>query len=224
MKSNSSLSEKQSSEPIANDVAVETKIQEADDLPFTELRLDEYTPKKATLKVALLAIFTALGPALSISFIWFPYFELMTLTIFIAGIVLGFLYGSAVALLSATLYEIISMVAIGPGFVVFPFKLIVYLLIALIGAFIGKTTPTKTTYFWRFFLGVTGGLLTVLYDLVVNIGMVLFLELTFTSYFIVLLTGLPVTAAKVGVNITLFAFIPDILNRALSPLLLRVEG
>jgi len=32
-------------------------------------------PKNHTLKIALLAILTALGPALSISFIWFPYFE-----------------------------------------------------------------------------------------------------------------------------------------------------
>lgn len=221
MKSNTGLTENQSLEKVI--VGDTNQMHEIEDSKIKDLRLVEYTPKKTTLRIALLAIFTALGPALSISFIWFPYFELMTLTIFIAGIILGFIYGFAVAVLSATLYEIISIVVIGPGFVVFPFKLIVFLIIAITGAFIGKTTPSKTAFFWRFFLGVTGGLLTIFYDLFVNIGMILFLELTFTSYFVVLLTGLSVTAAKTCVNVILFIFIPDILRRAIYPIMKQVE-
>ncbi|MHA1440362.1 MAG: hypothetical protein ACTSPK_00680 [Candidatus Heimdallarchaeota archaeon] len=112
-------------------------------------------PKNHTLKIALLAILTALGPALSISFIWFPYFELMTLTIFLSGVILGPLYGSILAILSTSLYELIVSLVIGPALPVYPFKVIAFCIVALAGALMGYKTNFSTSFFWRLFFGAS---------------------------------------------------------------------
>ncbi|MHA1124214.1 MAG: hypothetical protein ACTSO7_00910 [Candidatus Heimdallarchaeota archaeon] len=180
-------------------------------------------PKNHTLKIALLAILTALGPALSISFIWFPYFELMTLTIFLSGIILGPLYGSILAILSTSLYEIIVSLILGPALPVYPFKVIAFCIVALFGALLGYKTNFSTSFFWRLFFGVLGGLLTLSYDLIVSFGMFLFLGTGVGSYFAFILVGLPVTAIRVATNTLLFAFIPDIILRTIKPLIIRFD-
>ncbi|HUU77510.1 MAG TPA: ECF transporter S component [candidate division Zixibacteria bacterium] len=184
-----------------------------------ELEMKEYDTKNTSLKIAILAIFTALGPALSISFIWFPYFELMTLTIFIGGMILGPLYGIALAIFSTSLFELIATFALGPGLPIFPFKIIAFIVIVLAGSLIGKIFPEKTTFSWRIFIATLGGLLTLIYDLLTNFGMIIFLNLQLISYFTTLIVGLPVTAARVGANTIIFAFLPEIYNRAINPIL-----
>ncbi|HUT79915.1 MAG TPA: hypothetical protein VMZ29_01835 [Candidatus Bathyarchaeia archaeon] len=192
------------------------------EIDLSDLPLTEYTPKNHTIKVAILAIFTALGAALSSLFMYIPYIEFMTLTLFIGGIILGPLYGSFLAILSASLYEIIATAMVGPGVIIFPFKIVAFVLIALTGALIGHKIPTKTSYFWRFFIAVIGGLLTILYDLIVNIGWVLITnDFKFIGYFTALIIGLPITAAKVASNAVLFFFIPDILNRTLKSIMTK---
>lgn len=180
-------------------------------------------PKNHTLKIALLAILTALGPALSISFIWFPYIELMTLTIFLSGVILGPLYGSILAILSTSLYEIIASLIVGPALPVYPFKLIAFSLVALAGALMGYKTNFSTSFFWRLFFGALGGLLTLSYDLIVSLGMFFFLGTEFGSYFAFLFGGLPVTAIRVATNTLLFAFVPDIILRTIKPIVVRFD-
>ncbi len=180
-------------------------------------------PKNHTLKIALLAILTALGPALSISFIWFPYFELMTLTIFLSGVILGPLYGSILAILSTSLYELIVSLVIGPALPVYPFKVIAFCIVALAGALMGYKTNFSTSFFWRLFFGVLGGLLTLSYDLIVSFGMFFFLGTGVGSYFAFLFAGLPVTAIRVATNTLVFAFIPDIILRTIKPLVIRFD-
>ncbi|MHA1355805.1 MAG: hypothetical protein ACTSR1_11595, partial [Candidatus Heimdallarchaeota archaeon] len=145
-------------------------------------------------KIALLAILTALGPALSISFIWFPYFELMTLTIFLSGVILGPLYGSILAILSTSLYELIVSLVIGPALPVYPFKVIAFCIVALAGALMGYKTNFSTSFFWRLFFGVA-----------------------------FIFAGLPITAIRVATNTLLFAFIPDIFLRTIKPLVIRFD-
>ncbi|MHA1244105.1 MAG: hypothetical protein ACTSP7_05965 [Candidatus Heimdallarchaeota archaeon] len=180
-------------------------------------------PKNHTLKIALLAILTALGPALSISFIWFPYFELMTLTIFLSGVILGPLYGSILAILSTSLYELIVSLVIGPALPVYPFKVIAFCIVALAGALMGYKTNFSTSFFWRLFFGVLGGLLTLSYDLIVSLGMFFFLGTGVGSYFAFIFAGLPITAIRVATNTLLFAFIPDIFLRTIKPLVIRFD-
>ena len=177
----------------------------------------EYEPKSKTLKIVLLAIFTALGPVLSLSFVWFPFFELMTLTIFIGGMVLGPGYAVVLAIFSTTLLELIASLAVGPGLPIYPFKVIAFICIAVIGGFIGKVIPEKNSVSWRIFIATIGGLGTLFYDLLVTIGMVIFLEASFVSYFGLVLGGLPITALRVATNTMLFTFIPEIYNRAIKP-------
>ncbi len=181
--------------------------------------LQDYSPQRMSLKIAILAIFTALGPVLSISFIWVPYFELMTLTIFLGGITLGPLFGAIQAIFSTTLYEIIVSAFLGVGLPIFPFKILGFLLVGISGGFLGKMFQIKTSFSWRIFIAIIGGLLTLCYDLLVNIGMIIFLDLHFISYFATLAIGLPVTAIRVTSNTIFFAFVPEIMNRAIKPAL-----
>ena len=185
--------------------------------------LKEYNPQRTSLKISVLAIFVALGPVLSISFIWFPYFEFMTLTNFIGGIVLGPLYGIIQAILSTTLFEIIVSSFLGVGLPIFPFKIIGFILVGISGGIVGKVLPTNSSLSWRLFIATTGGMLTLCYDLLVNIGMIIFLDFQFISYFVVLATGLPVTAIRVASNTFLFAFVPEIVNRAIKPALENIS-
>jgi hypothetical protein len=180
-------------------------------------------PKNHTLKIALLAILTALGPALSISFIWFPYFELMTLTIFLSGVILGPLYGTILAILSSSLYELIASLVIGPALPVYPFKVIAFCLVALTGSLMGYKTNFSTSFFWHLFFGVIGGLLTLIYDFIVSAGMFFFTDMQAASYFAFFFFGLPVTAIRVATNTLVFAFIPDIIFRTIRPLIIRFD-
>ncbi|MHA1212329.1 MAG: hypothetical protein ACTSSH_07695, partial [Candidatus Heimdallarchaeota archaeon] len=152
----------------------------------------------------------------------FPNVELMTLTIFIGGIILGPVYGSFLAVLASSLYEIIATALIGLGGIIYPFKVIAFLLVALTGAMIGRNIPSKPTFLRRVFMAVIGGLLTIAFDLITNFGWVLISsEFQWIGYFTALLTGLPITASKVAANSVLFFFIPDILNRAVKPFMIR---
>ncbi|MBD3189400.1 MAG: hypothetical protein GF308_02090 [Candidatus Heimdallarchaeota archaeon] len=180
---------------------------------------EKLVTNRKSVQVALLAIFTALGPALSLSFIWFPYFELMTLTIFVGGLVLGPIYGIILAIMSSTLYEIIATLAVGQALPIYPFKLLAYILIALSGAVIGKSLPEKPTFSWRCFTAIVGGTLTLCFDLIVNLGMIFFMDLQVISYFTTLLVGLPVTAIRVVSNTLLFTFVPELVSRVINPLL-----
>jgi hypothetical protein len=182
--------------------------------------LKEYTPKTTTLKIALLAIFTALGIAMSTMFIYFPNIELMSLTLFIGGIVLGPLYGSFLAILSASLYEIIATLIVGPGYVIFPFKIIAFLLIVLVGALIRKKIPEKPNFFWWFTFGVIGGLLTLFFDLITNVGWIILSDnFNFIGYISAIVIGLPITASKIAANTILFLFVPEIYNRSIRQLM-----
>ncbi|MCF2142695.1 MAG: hypothetical protein K9W42_03250 [Candidatus Heimdallarchaeota archaeon] len=172
-----------------------------------------------TLKIALVAVLAALSAALSTAFIFFPYIELMTITLFLGGTILGPIYACALAIISASLYEIISTVIIGPGFIIFPFKLVAFLLIALSGAFSKRLIAKETTALLRLFFATIGGLLTIAFDLITNVGWIILAQnFNLIGYFTALVIGLPVTAAKVVVNGVLFFFIPDIYKRAIKSL------
>lgn len=179
----------------------------------------EYSPKSSALQMAILAIFTALGPALSLSFVWLPYFELLTLTIFLGGAILGAFYGLILAVLSTTLFEVLVSIIIGIGLPIYPFKLLVFCIVALLGTFSRLILERKTTFSWRVLLASIGGISTLIYDLLTTIGLVFYLKADFITYFSLIATGLPVTAIRVSVNTVLFAFTPEIYQRGIMPLL-----
>ena len=56
----------------------------------------------------------------------------------------------------------------GPAYIIYPFKIIAFIIIAVTGALLVRQTDKKATFFWRFFLAVVGGLLTLLcrYDFI----------------------------------------------------------
>jgi orotate phosphoribosyltransferase len=187
--------------------------------------LDEFSHIRPSVKITMLAIFAALGVALATAFAYLPFFELMTFTLFIGGAVLGPLYSVFLAIISSSLYEIISTMLLGVGPIIFPFKIIAYVIIALSGAVFGRLQYKKPTYFWRFFMGVIGGLLTISYDLIVNVGWILLsiqgeeTGFTFVAYFSALALGITITISRTATNVILFLFVPDILSRAIAPIL-----
>jgi len=214
---------KNSSE-IKNDISAINDFQKEADKEVQIL--DEFSQVRPTVKITMLAIFTALGVALATLFAYLPFFELMSLTLFIGGAILGPLYSVFLAILSSSLYEIISTTLLGVGAIIFPFKIIAYILIALSGALLGRILYKKPTYFWRFFMGVIGGLLTISYDLIVNFGWILLsvqagdeISFSFAAYFAAIITGIIITISRTATNIVLFIFVPDILNRAIIPIL-----
>ncbi|MBK5113459.1 MAG: hypothetical protein JJE41_07500, partial [Candidatus Heimdallarchaeota archaeon] len=203
--------------------SLEDILEESD----TEVQvLDEFSQIRPTVKITMLAIFAALGVALATMFAYLPFFELMTLTLFIGGAILGPLYSVFLAIISSSLYEIISTLLLSIGPIIFPFKIIAYILIALSGALLGRILYKKPTFFWRFFMGVVGGLLTISYDLIVNFGWILLsvqagdeVSFSFAAYFAALITGIIITISRTATNVILFLFVPDILNRAIIPIL-----
>ncbi|MFW9921711.1 MAG: hypothetical protein ACFFDW_00285 [Candidatus Thorarchaeota archaeon] len=190
----------------------------------SEQHLTDYYSKSKSLKLALLAIFTALGPVLSISFIWFPYFELMTLTIFIGGIILGPLYSIFLAILSTTLFELIVSVILGFGLPIYPFKVLAFIIIALTGSLFGKVLEKKITVSWTIVIASLGGILTFLYDILVTVGLVIFMEIQIDAYLGLFISGIAITAIRVATNTVLFAFVPVIFQRAIKPLLQGTFG
>ncbi|MHA1532081.1 MAG: hypothetical protein ACTSR6_08795, partial [Candidatus Heimdallarchaeota archaeon] len=83
-----------------NDISVTNDLQKEEN---TEVQvLDEFSQVRPTIKITLLAIFTALGVALATVFAYLPFFELMSLTLFIGGAILGPLYSVFLAILSSS--------------------------------------------------------------------------------------------------------------------------
>ncbi|MEA2069853.1 MAG: ECF transporter S component [Asgard group archaeon] len=185
--------------------------------------LSQWVKNNPTLRISLIAILSALGPALSISFIWFPYFELLSFTIFISGIILGTKDGLIVGFISSVIYEVLSTVIMGFALVIYPFKLLGFLLIAVVGGLIGKSNSNKKQISWNFFIAILGGLLTIFYDLLTNLGYLFFTNFQFNSFLSLLVTSLPVTAIRVITNSILFFFIPMLLSRVFLPML-KQEG
>lgn len=215
---NTEENEKDSNLVIISDIPGE-------ELPtYTEEYLTEYHNQSKSLKLALLAIFTALGPVLSISFIWFPYFELMTLTIFLGGIILGPIYSIILAILSTTLFEVLVSVILGFGLPIYPFKILAFIIIALTGSLFRRILEKEITVSWTIVIASTGGILTFIYDVLVTIGLVIFMEMQIETYLGLFISGIAVTAIRVASNTILFAFIPVIYQRALQPLLQGTFG
>jgi len=121
-------------------------------------------------KIVFAGIYTALIVGLGFALAAVPNIELVTVLIFFAGALMGFSWGVAVALLGEGLFSVLN--PIGSG-LVFPPLLIAQLLamglVAIAGAIVGRWPGAVTEqWFSRLILGITGSLLTLIYDMLTS--------------------------------------------------------
>ena len=125
-----------------------------------------YRTRRALLASLLVSMTVALGFALS----GIPNVELMTMTVFVAGYVLGWRLGVAVGAASIAAYSLFNPLgaAMPP---LLAAQMVGFSVIGLGGALAGPVIVRLAPRWLAFFAsGLTGFVLTVTYDLLTNIG------------------------------------------------------
>lgn len=127
---------------------------------MTTLTLNEYR------QTALAAMFVALLLAVGVTFVFIPNFELVTITAFLTGYLMGPRWGWWVAGLGEALFSAMNPIGSGLAFpVLFAFQILSMMLVAGAGSLfhpyqVGEK-PRTTTRIW---FGLLGGGLTLMYD------------------------------------------------------------
>ncbi|MFQ6126643.1 MAG: hypothetical protein ACE5R6_18815 [Candidatus Heimdallarchaeota archaeon] len=166
-----------------------------------------------TWNYAIIALFSALAVATSLLLVLVPNLETITLVIFLVSLRYGFRTGMFTAMTIAVIFELIASQLFGSGAIIFPFKLIAYLLIALTGALWKKSSckPGKIA------LAITGATLAILFDMITTLGLVLWLGQPISAYFVLLVIGIVVppffTPLHVLGNAFLFQLVSSIQDR-----------
>ncbi len=166
---------------------------------------------KIILKMSISASLASLGIVLSTIVVFVPNMEFISVTIFLVSLLFGVYYGLMVAISVPIVYEFIIIAIIGSaGYLIF-FKLISYVLLALITSSLRKILLKIS--FWE--LGVLGGFFAIVYDILTTIGyQIIVIRSDFVfSYFLVLLgSGIIFTIAHVVSNFILFSFTKTMIN------------
>ncbi len=159
-------------------------------------------------RLALASMISAWGIISSTFLVYIPNVETITFSIFMVGILLGKKYGVFSGISTALIYEIVATMAWGPGGIVFPFKLITYILVGLTGGLLhGKRHEIKWWIYSMF-----GFYLTLFYDFVTTIGPYLIIGQPIETLGIYLLLGTPFYLVHVTNNLVLFSIIPNLLK------------
>lgn len=161
----------------------------------------------------IIAIFSALAVATSLLLVLVPNLETISLVIFLVSLRYGFRTGMVTAITVVLIFELIVSQLFGSGAIILPFKLIAYLLIALTGA-LWKESSYKPG---KIALAITGASLAILFDMITTLGLVLWVGLPLSAYFIMLVIGIVVppffTPIHVLGNAFLFQLVSSIQNR-----------
>lgn len=166
-----------------------------------------------TWNYAVIALFSALAVATTLLLVLVPNLETISLVIFLVSLRYGFRTGMFTAITVALTFELIASQLFGSGAIILPFKLIAYLLIALMGA-LWKESSYKPR---KMALAITGASLAILFDMITTLGLVLWLGQPLSAYFVLLIIGIVVppffTPIHVLGNALLFQLVPSIQNR-----------
>jgi len=163
-----------------------------------------------TKSYAVIALFSALAVATSLLLVLVPNLETISLVIFLVSLRYGFRAGMFTAITVVVTYEIIVSQLFGSGVILLPFKLMAYLLIVLMGHF-WKESPKGPG---KVALTVTGASLAIVFDLITTLGLVLWLDQPWSTYFVLVAVGIIIppffTPLHVLGNAILFQFVPSI--------------
>ncbi|MHA1985028.1 MAG: ECF transporter S component [Promethearchaeota archaeon] len=188
-----------------------TKVEE--DIEYSS----EWLERKS-FRLALISIFSALSMVLGFALAEIPNIELFTSMIFLSGFVLGKKDGLIVGLLSSAIFVFFN--PLGNSLLISPplfiYQLFHYSMLGLIGGFTRKFLenkdyfkPKEDLYVFRvmLILGILGGVITFIYDILSTLFGGLTVSLIYESFLVTYLTGLIFTIPHLINNILAFIFI-----------------
>ncbi len=172
------------------------------------------------LKMAISASLGSLGIVLSTIVVFIPNFELISVTIFLVSILFGVYYGLLTAISVALMYEFVVTAIFGPASYLFVFKLVSYIILALIAGLARKGFLKLS--FWE--LGIFGSLFALFYDILITLGFqiaVIQEKVVFSYLLLLLVQGILFTITHVFSNFVLFSLTKTILNWIMSAFQVR---
>ena len=145
-----------------------------------------------------------------------PNLELMTATIFLSGIILGKKAGLTTGLLTAFIWSVLNPWCSGFAY---PFLLVAQCfslsIIGAAGGIIRKVAdPAKICFRTIVIFGLSGFLLTLLYELLTNLSIITIAGFSFSMIKTYFLAGIPFAALHVISNSVIYGgVLPTVLNR-----------
>jgi hypothetical protein len=124
-------------------------------------------------KIILSAVFTALAVSMGYLFLLIPNVEMISATVFIAGAVVGPVYGLFIGLSAELLFSLLNpMGAAAPPLLIA--QLTCFMLIGFVGGLVGL--PSKEQLWQKsLFYGLYGLLLTIIYDTLTTLSFAVFI-------------------------------------------------
>ncbi|MBL7032986.1 MAG: hypothetical protein ISR91_02475 [Candidatus Delongbacteria bacterium] len=165
---------------------------------------DLTTRLQSLRSMIMTALFAALAAALGFALVEIPNVELITFTVFMAGVLLGVRSGLLVGLIGEGLFS--GLNPLGSGLAIPPLflaQIISFALIGAVGGLIGKRLVRLP--FWV--IGLTGALLTLFYELLAALATVLVFGVGEQGLLAYLILGIPWSAIHLGLNFIVFAFL-----------------
>lgn len=178
--------------------------------------------EKKTFRIVLISIFSALAIVLGYALISLPNVELFTLMIFLGGFILGRRDGVIIGLISSFIYVFFNPWGTSPA-PLFIYQIIHYCLTGLIGGVISNNLrkkesfkPKEDLYIFRImlYLGLTGALITFIFDIVTTlIGVYAFQIFSLENLIAAYIIGIPYTMVHLIGNTLGFIFLlPGLIN------------
>ncbi|MHA1913282.1 MAG: hypothetical protein ACW986_03235 [Promethearchaeota archaeon] len=171
--------------------------------------------EKKSFRIALISTFSALAIVLGYSLAHLPNIELITLTIFLSGFILGKRDGMIVGFLSSLIFTLFNPIGTSP-LPLLAFQLFYYALTGLLGA-LTKIFLTKRKFYTlnkdlykipvMMIFGIIGAFMTIFFQIFSSIMDALIYLGSLEEFWLYFLRGIPFTAIHIIGNTLGFIFI-----------------
>jgi hypothetical protein len=171
--------------------------------------------RKTTYRIAIISIFSALAVVLGYTLAYIPNIEVFTLIIFLSGFILGKKEGFIIGLLSSSIFTFFNPLGASPV-PLFLYQTIHYSLTGLAGSitrnFLSSKNyykPEEDLYVFPIILifGITGAIITFIYDLISTIISGFLVSITFDYFIATYMTGIIFTSIHLIGNVLGFVFL-----------------
>lgn len=168
--------------------------------------------------LSMSAVFIATAVSLGFVLSTIPNLELMTLSIFLSGYVLGKFYGSFVGFFSAILWSSLNPWGSGLAYPsLFASQILGFSVTGFSGGFVRLiTNPLKIRSIGLIILGSSGFILTLFYDVITNLGSIFLSGFNFNTIRNILIASIPLSSFHIILNTLLFLTLLPILIKKLA--------
>jgi hypothetical protein len=160
-------------------------------------------------KIAKMGVFTALPIVLKIPILQIPNVEFFSFVVFASGFLLGIIEGGIVGALSMSIYTMLNPYG-PPPLPVGVAQVLSMIIIGVCGGvsfyLIYKKRMSPVTFIW---MGIAGFLLTLVYDILTNLGVVIVAG----EFIPVMLAGVPFALIHLLSNAIIFVLLTPVLFR-----------